>query len=106
MEVQGKAAALVALLLVAIASNGVVFQVSNAQSICNVSEEGLMACRPSVTPPNPPPPSGICCAAISHADIRCFCSYRNSPALPAFGVDPSLAMMLPAKCKLPHPAHC
>ncbi|KAL2493284.1 Bifunctional inhibitor/lipid-transfer protein/seed storage 2S albumin superfamily protein [Abeliophyllum distichum] len=92
------------LLFVAISSN--VLVVSNAQTICNMSGEGLMACRPAATPPTPPPPSAACCSALSHADLHCLCSYKNSKVLPALGVDPNLALQLPAKCKLPHPAQC
>lgn len=95
----------VAVLLVAISSNGVL-QISNAQTICNVSVSGLMACKSAVTPPNPTTPSTDCCTALSHADLRCLCSYRNSNLLPSLGIDPNLAMQLPGKCKLPHAAHC
>ncbi|KAH6757810.1 hypothetical protein C2S52_023300 [Perilla frutescens var. hirtella] len=76
------------------------------QTICNMSGEDLMACKPSVTPPKPPPPSAKCCSALSHADFRCICSYKNSKLLPSLGIDPNLAMQLPDKCKLPHPSHC
>ncbi|CAA2964894.1 Hypothetical predicted protein [Olea europaea subsp. europaea] len=92
------------LLFVAISSN--VIEVLNAQTICNISGAGLMACKPAATPPTPPPPSSACCSALSHADLRCLCSYKNSKLLPSLGVDPNLAMQLPAKCKLPHPAKC
>ncbi|KAH7521430.1 hypothetical protein FEM48_Zijuj07G0032300 [Ziziphus jujuba var. spinosa] len=95
----------VALLLIAMASHGV-FQVSNAQTICKVSVSGLMTCKPAVTAPNPSPPSANCCSALSHADFQCLCSYRNSNLLPSLGIDPNLAMKLPQKCKLPHPASC
>ncbi|KAH8489443.1 hypothetical protein Peur_059036 [Populus x canadensis] len=94
----------VALLLavLAIASN-----IANAQStICKMPVAGLMSCKPSVTPPNPTAPSADCCSALSHADINCLCSYKNSSLLPSLGIDPKLAMQLPGKCKLPHPANC
>ncbi|KAK3026019.1 hypothetical protein RJ639_040395 [Escallonia herrerae] len=97
--------AILALLVVAIASNGVLVEVSHAQTICNVSLQGLMSCKPSATPPNPAPPSGVCCSALSHANIPCLCSYKKSKVLPSLGIDPNLAMQLPAKCKLP-PANC
>ncbi|KAM7486392.1 hypothetical protein LguiA_002401 [Lonicera macranthoides] len=80
--------------------------VVEGQSICNMTEAGLMACRPSVTPPNPPKPTPECCSALSHADLACLCRYKNSTILPSFGVDPKLAIKLPLKCKLPHPAPC
>ncbi|XVF37676.1 hypothetical protein REPUB_Repub20aG0030100 [Reevesia pubescens] len=80
--------------------------ITDAQSICNIPVSGLMACKPSVTPPNPPPPTSACCSTLSHADLRCLCSYKNSPLLPSLGIDPNLAMKLPTKCKLPHPPNC
>ncbi|GMP71302.1 hypothetical protein CsSME_00029770 [Camellia sinensis var. sinensis] len=89
--------AIVVLLLVAI---------TNAQTICNVSMDGLTACKPSVTPPNPTPPSATCCSALSHANMQCLCSYKNSKLLPSLGIDPNLALQLPAKCKLPNPPNC
>lgn len=80
-----------------------VFEPCNAQTICNIPLSGLMACRPSVTPPRPTPPTADCCRALSHANMQCLCSYKNSSFLPSFGVDPKLALQLPAKCKLPAP---
>ncbi|KAB1213398.1 putative lipid-transfer protein DIR1 [Morella rubra] len=105
METAVKKLFLVAVLLVAISSKGVL-KVSNAQTICNMSASGLMACKPSVTRPNPTPPSANCCTALSHADLHCLCSYKNSTVLPSLGIDPDLALQLPGKCKLPHAAHC
>lgn len=96
---------LVVVLMIAITSNEVV-KVANAQSICNASVSDLMACKSSVTAPNPTPPSASCCSVLSHADLSCLCSYKNSNVLPSLGIDPKLAMQLPAKCKLPHPANC
>ncbi|KDP42884.1 hypothetical protein JCGZ_23826 [Jatropha curcas] len=78
----------------------------NGQSICNVSISGLTSCRPAVTPPNPAPPTSACCSALSHADLRCLCSYKNSTLLPSLGIDPKLALKLPEKCRLPHRAPC
>ncbi|KAG9137332.1 hypothetical protein Leryth_026635 [Lithospermum erythrorhizon] len=97
MKIYQKVAILV-LLLVAIASNEI--KKSNAQSICNISAFGLMACRPAVTPPNPAPPSNTCCSALAHADISCLCSFRNSALLPTLGIDPRLALLLPVMCNL------
>ncbi|KAJ7979102.1 Bifunctional inhibitor/plant lipid transfer protein/seed storage helical domain containing protein [Quillaja saponaria] len=93
------------MLIIAISNNGIL-QFSNAQTICNVPISGLMACKPAVTPPNPTPPSTVCCSALTHANMRCLCSYRNSTLLPTLGIDPNLAVQLPEKCKFPHPAHC
>src|SRR3989442_4529514 len=78
----------------------------NGQNICNVPISGLLSCRAAVTPPNPPPPTSGCCSVVSHADLKCLCSYKNSNLLPSLGIDPNLAMKLPEKCKLPHPASC
>ncbi|KAK4431216.1 putative lipid-transfer protein DIR1 [Sesamum alatum] len=74
--------------------------------VCGLSGGDQMACKPSVTPPHPPPPSARCCSGLLHADWRCLCSYRNSKLLPALGIDVNLAMQLPVKCKVPHPPHC
>lgn len=78
----------------------------DGQTICNMSGEALTACRPSATPPRPPPPSAKCCSGMTHADFRCLCSYKNSKLLRSLGIDPNLAVQLPDKCKLPHPFHC
>ncbi|KAL5781991.1 hypothetical protein ACOSP7_007020 [Xanthoceras sorbifolium] len=96
-----KLLALMALLIVAIATNNI-----EAQSICNMSVSDLMTCKPSVTPPNPTQPTATCCSALSHANMQCLCGYRNSKLLPSFGIDPNLAMQLPRKCNLPHPPNC
>ncbi|CAN1781157.1 Putative lipid-transfer protein DIR1 [Linum perenne] len=73
------------------------------QVICNIPVEGLRACKPAVTPPRPSFPTRDCCSALSHGNIRCLCSYMNSPLLPSLGVDPKLAIKLPQKCGLPAP---
>ncbi|MBN8147947.1 hypothetical protein J0J24_24745, partial [Vibrio vulnificus] len=78
MERTQKLLFLVALWLSAIAS-------TNAQNICKIPVSGLMACRPAVTSPNPTPPTTTCCSALSHADIPCLCSYKNSNLLPSLG---------------------
>ncbi|KAI3420708.1 uncharacterized protein J3R85_012505 [Psidium guajava] len=79
---------------------------ADAQTICNMTYADVMACKPAATPPNPPPPTSVCCAGLSHADLKCFCKYKNSTILPSIGVDPKLAMELPSKCNLPHPPTC
>ncbi|XP_042432779.1 putative lipid-transfer protein DIR1 [Zingiber officinale] len=81
-------------------------ETSSSQAICNMSQHGFDACRPSVTPPNPPRPSAECCKALAVADLQCFCSYKSSPLLPALGIDPALAMKLPPKCGLKAPENC
>lgn len=95
----------VVLLLVAL----VVFpQGSKAMSLCNMDDQGLMACKPSVTPPPPDPvdPSSDCCDALKGADLKCLCSYKNSFLLPSLGIDPDLALALPPKCNLTLPPDC
>ncbi|KAJ8899297.1 hypothetical protein K2173_018271 [Erythroxylum novogranatense] len=78
-----------------------------ALTLCNMTEDGLTACKPSVTTPNPvDPPSADCCQALSTADLTCLCSYRNSMMLPSLGIDPVLAVGLPAKCNLTPPPNC
>ncbi|PON74931.1 Bifunctional inhibitor/plant lipid transfer protein/seed storage helical domain containing protein [Parasponia andersonii] len=94
---------IVTLLLVGIIN---IFEFSSAQNICKVPINGLMACKPAVTVPNPAPPTTTCCSALTHADLQCLCSYKNSQLLPSLGIDPNLAMQLPQKCKLPHTANC
>ncbi|KAL3531045.1 hypothetical protein ACH5RR_010367 [Cinchona calisaya] len=81
---------------------------SMAMSLCNMDEKGLMACKPSVTPPPPDPvdPSSECCDALKEADLKCLCSYRNSFMLPSIGIDPDLALALPPKCNLVLPPDC
>ncbi|XP_031481540.1 putative lipid-transfer protein DIR1 [Nymphaea colorata] len=82
---------------------------ARSQSLCNMTEDGLLACKPSVTANGcqpPAAPSAACCAAIAAADLPCLCSYRNSMILPALGIDPDLAMQLPGKCGIPVPNPC
>ena len=79
---------------------------SKGISLCNMSEDGLMACKPSVTQPNPVDPTPECCNAISGADLKCLCSYKNSAELPLLGIDPTLATSLPAKCNITTPVDC
>ncbi|CAM8935139.1 unnamed protein product [Rhodiola kirilowii] len=79
----------------------------DAYSLCNMNEEGLNACKPSVTKdPAPVDPSEECCEALKGADLTCLCSYRNSMILPSLGIDPELAMGLPSKCNLAAPEGC
>ncbi|KAL6978890.1 hypothetical protein U1Q18_020557 [Sarracenia purpurea var. burkii] len=77
-----------------------------AVELCDMNEDGLAACKPAVTTSNPVDPSPPCCEALSTANLTCLCSYRNSFMLPSLGIDPDLAMALPAKCKLTPPTNC
>ncbi|KAJ7961670.1 Protease inhibitor/seed storage/lipid transfer protein family protein [Quillaja saponaria] len=93
---------LVALMVVMVA----LFEISKGYELCNIDENGLKACKPSVTEPNPVDPNVECCQALSGADLTCLCSYKNSMLLPTFGIDPNLAMGLPSKCNMTTPANC
>ncbi|XP_010908200.1 putative lipid-transfer protein DIR1 [Elaeis guineensis] len=77
-----------------------------SDSHCRMTEEGLLACLPSITGSRPVNPSVKCCTALSKADLRCLCHYKNSPMLSQLGIKPQLAMQLPAKCKLRLPRQC
>ncbi|KAF7845166.1 putative lipid-transfer protein DIR1 [Senna tora] len=79
---------------------------SRGLSLCNMNDEGIEACKASVSEPNPVDPSAECCSALAGADLECLCSYKDNPELPLLGIDPALAMALPAKCNLTTPANC
>ncbi|CAM9000506.1 unnamed protein product [Rhodiola kirilowii] len=76
---------------------------TNAQ-ICNVKTEGLMACMPAVTLPNPSKPTDLFCGALSHGDMACLCGFKHSKMLRTLGIDSDLAMQLPDKCGIKHDA--
>uniref|UniRef100_A0A7N0V276 Bifunctional inhibitor/plant lipid transfer protein/seed storage helical domain-containing protein n=1 Tax=Kalanchoe fedtschenkoi TaxID=63787 RepID=A0A7N0V276_KALFE len=102
------ASATATLLMMMVMLGGAVVDRVEAYALCNMSEEGLDACKPSVTkdPPAPVDPSGPCCEALAGADLACLCSYRHSLILPSLGIDPELAMALPSKCNLTTPEGC
>ncbi|KAI3420704.1 uncharacterized protein J3R85_012501 [Psidium guajava] len=79
---------------------------TDAQTLCSAPVSGLADCRPAATLPNPPPPTAVCCDALKHADLNCLCQYKDSPLLPELKIDQKLALQLPKKGKLPHPAPC
>ncbi|XP_057964216.1 putative lipid-transfer protein DIR1 [Malania oleifera] len=111
MEAYSSRKLLIATVVVVAAAAGMVKMV-HCESICGMSTEGLAACRPSVSPAGeqgrltPPPPSAACCSALAGANMQCLCSFKKSKLLPAFGIDPDLAMQLPAKCNLLQSFHC
>ncbi|KAG6593049.1 putative lipid-transfer protein DIR1, partial [Cucurbita argyrosperma subsp. sororia] len=75
--------------------------------VCGVSQDGLTACKPWVTKPCPTElPPAACCDGLSKADFGCFCNYKHSLVLPSLGIDPDLALALPAKCSLPNSPSC
>ncbi|XP_073003511.1 putative lipid-transfer protein DIR1 [Typha latifolia] len=97
MKLQALAMAVVALLLVADGVHG----------ICNMSDDGLMACKPCITINKPvDKPTDACCSALAKADLQCLCRYKNSGLLQYFEIDPNRAMQLPAKCNLTPPTQC
>lgn len=79
---------------------------SRGLSLCNMDSDGLEACKPSVSEPNPLDPTPECCKALAGADLDCLCSYKSLPQLPLLGIDPTLAIALPAKCNLTLPSNC
>ncbi|KAG9447476.1 hypothetical protein H6P81_013604 [Aristolochia fimbriata] len=70
---------------------------------CGMTQEGLLACKPSVSGQNPTSPSNACCNALKGASMSCLCAYKNNNVLPAFGINPKRAMELPVACNLPPP---
>ncbi|RVW32348.1 putative lipid-transfer protein DIR1 [Vitis vinifera] len=93
MEAYKRFVILALVLVVAVVANG-------QGSICRMTQDGLTACKPSVSGQSPLPPSPACCAAISKADLPCLCSFKNSALLPYLGIDPNMATQLPAKCNI------
>ncbi|KQK01763.1 putative lipid-transfer protein DIR1 [Brachypodium distachyon] len=80
-----------------------------AHAVCDMDNDDFMACQPAAaatTSPTPPDPSAACCATLGKADLKCLCSYKKSPWLSLYNIDPKRAMELPAKCGLSPPADC
>ncbi|KAL6623603.1 hypothetical protein ACP70R_033482 [Stipagrostis hirtigluma subsp. patula] len=79
-----------------------------ARGVCNMSNEQFMACQPAAAKTTDPAtaPSAACCAALAGADLGCLCSYKNSPWMGVYNIDPASAMGLPAKCGLAAPPNC
>lgn len=106
METNAKFVMVALVLAVAIASCPAAAG-GGGRAICNMSQEGFDACKPSVSSPNPLPPSLVCCTALANADLQCLCLFKNARMLlQAYGVDPTLALELPAKCNLAPNFHC
>ncbi|KAI5314298.1 hypothetical protein L3X38_043474 [Prunus dulcis] len=107
MEAYKKLVVIVALVLLALAIESEAMLVNNEQSFCGMTKEGLNACAPAVSGQNPLPPSALCCSALKTADFQCLCLFKKySNLLSAYGIDPNLAMQLPAKCNLGQPIRC
>lgn len=94
------------LVLSVLLSSGELAAAAAAESHCKMTEQGMIACLPSMSAGKTPArPSPKCCAALAKADLPCLCKYKDSPALPQLGINPKLAVQLPVKCKLSwHPA--
>ncbi|KAF3337228.1 putative lipid-transfer protein DIR1 [Carex littledalei] len=68
--------------------------------ICNVSNDGLMACKPAIQNDNPvDQPSVDCCAALKDANFKCLCQYKDSYMLKTMDINSTRAMELPHMCK-------
>ncbi|KAG6529292.1 putative lipid-transfer protein DIR1 [Zingiber officinale] len=81
--------------------------VAAGQGLCKMTQEGLTACKPSIsTVKAEANPSEACCSALKQANLTCLCSFRNSNLLPYLGINPDLAMQLPAKCSIAPPQTC
>uniref|UniRef100_A0A5B7BYQ4 Putative lipid-transfer protein DIR1 n=1 Tax=Davidia involucrata TaxID=16924 RepID=A0A5B7BYQ4_DAVIN len=108
MEYSYKKLVIVAIMVVVSIGSEPGVEAIGGQTLCGISGDGLMSCKPSVTAgPYPAPPSAACCSALSNADMQCLCSFKNSRLLPSLGIDPTLAMQLPTKCNLPSQlSHC
>lgn len=106
--IKGRKLVAVVVLIMAIVAS--IFEGSRAEeNLCNITEDGLNACKPAVTAPNPADPSQDCCNALQGADLKCLCDYKNNHPLllSVLGIDPDLAMKLPAKCNIPNaPSTC
>ncbi|MED6138424.1 hypothetical protein PIB30_074099 [Stylosanthes scabra] len=76
---------------------------SNGFTMCNMKEEGLKACYPSVRTNEPVNPTSECCKSVQTADLVCLCTYKNSIQLPLLGINPVLALTLPYRCNLKIP---
>lgn len=71
--------------------------------ICGMSPKGFKACEPSVSGQNAVPPTAECCSALSIADLSCFCQFKGSTLLGAYGINFDQAIQLPPKCGLESP---
>ncbi|KAK9138579.1 hypothetical protein Sjap_009173 [Stephania japonica] len=99
MMKQGLLLMVVAVVVLSISSH----LVAAAEDKCSkFSVLDFAPCLPAVKKqPNPPAPTAACCAQVKAGDLDCICSIKGSTELPAFGVDPNLALQIPEKCGLP-----
>ncbi|KAL3814158.1 hypothetical protein ACJIZ3_015426 [Penstemon smallii] len=68
--------------------------------VCGMSQDDMFQCKPAVATGTlaPPLPSSACCTALTHANLTCFCTFKNNKYLPLFGINATRAMQLPSKC--------
>ncbi|PIN22134.1 hypothetical protein CDL12_05160 [Handroanthus impetiginosus] len=81
---------------------------SDDAGLCGMTKDELFECKPAVVTgvATPPPPTAACCAALAHADLTCFCTFKNNKYLPLLGINSTRAMQLPSKCDPNSSAHC
>ncbi|CAM0879463.1 unnamed protein product [Alopecurus aequalis] len=77
-----------------------------AHAVCNISPGDFMACQTAATAGATSGPSKECCTAMGKADLKCLCSYKNSPWLSVYNIDSNRVMQLPGKCGLTTPPNC
>ncbi|GER49851.1 lipid-transfer protein [Striga asiatica] len=82
--------------------------VNDDGSICGMSQDELLKCKPAVATgtATPPPPTAACCGALHHANVTCLCGFKNNKYLSLFGINSTLAMQLPSKCDFNDNFHC
>ncbi|XP_057783064.1 putative lipid-transfer protein DIR1 [Salvia miltiorrhiza] len=99
---------LVALAVVAAAAISVNAKGDADGTICGVTQSELMECKPAVATgtETPPKPTAACCFSLKHANLTCFCTFKNNKYLPLFGIDVTRAMKLPSTCDPTQTASC
>jgi Probable lipid transfer len=85
---------IIVLLLCLMMSNGMV----NCVIFCGLNDKGIKACLSAVRGSHPPPPTHTCCGYVTTADQKCFCQYRHSYLIRAFGINVEQVRKLPGIC--------
>ncbi|KAH6819790.1 hypothetical protein C2S53_010173 [Perilla frutescens var. hirtella] len=75
---------------------------------CGMGTNELMECKPAVEAGSaePPKPTALCCSYLKHANLTCFCTFKNNNLLPLIGINVTRAMELPSKCDPTQTANC
>lgn len=99
---------LLALVAVAAAAAEAEAKAKGEGGICGVSISEMMGCQPAVATgaAEPPKPTEACCASVKHANLTCFCTFKNNRSLPLFGINATRAMELPTKCDPAQTMNC